>query len=131
MFAEMVLQLKSGIMPDTALLRKRFDRALVKKLGVVRTPPSFWTSDKKINPDSKELLWATILLEDRENYLLVEGIIDTETEEKRKASGYSQAPLSGPAIIESFISELLQLAPSDRFRQILRKKTENIKGQMS
>jgi hypothetical protein len=47
MFDEMVSLLKQGKMVQLDLLRKRFDRALVKKLGVIKTPYSFWSSDKK------------------------------------------------------------------------------------
>ena len=48
MFEEMVSLLKQGKSPQTNLLRKRFERALVKKIGVVNTPYSLWTSDSKI-----------------------------------------------------------------------------------
>ena len=57
MFSEMISMLKQGKEIDLDLLRKRFDRALVKKIGVLRTPYPFWTSDPKINPLAKELLW--------------------------------------------------------------------------
>jgi len=124
----MVSDLKKGILPEINLLRKRFDLALVKKLGVIKTPCSFWTSDKKINPATKELLWTAILLEDRENFILVEGIIATEIEEKRKASGLSHAPVSGPAMTESFISELLHIAPSEQLRQLIEQKIANTTG---
>ena len=124
MFEQMVSELKKGILPEISLLRKRFNLALVKKLGVIKTPCSFWTSDKKINPATKELLWAAILLEDRDNYMLVEGILATEIEEKRKASGLSHAPVSGPVMTESFINELIHLGPSEQFRQLLQQKVD-------
>ena len=124
MFEQMVSELKKGILPEISLLRKRFNLALVKKLGVIKTPCSFWTSDKKINPATKELLWAAILLEDRDNYMLVEGIIATEIEEKRKASGLSHAPVAGPVMTESFINELIHLGPSEQFRQLLQQKVD-------
>ena len=124
MFAEMVAELKNGVLPEGGLLRKRFDRALVKKLAVIKTPPSFWTADKKINPGAKELLWAAILLEDRDNRMLVEGIIATEIEEKRKASGQAMAPVPAPALTVLFIDELLQLAPSEEFRRVLKQKVD-------
>jgi hypothetical protein len=128
MFAEMIVQLQSGVLPDSNLLRQRFDRALVKKLGVIKTPPSFWTADKKINPASKELLWAAILLEDRENYQLVEGIIATEIVEKSRASGRSRLPVSAEKTIKSYISELNQLAPTERFSQTLLQKIKKTTG---
>jgi hypothetical protein len=87
MFTEMVSLLKRGEIIDLKLLRNRFDLALVKKIGVINTPYSFWSSDPKINPLTKELLWASILLEDKENFNLLLGVIATEANEKRMASG--------------------------------------------
>lgn len=121
----MVSLLKQGKMVQLDLLRKRFDRALVKKLGVIKTPCSFWSSDKKINPAAKELLWATILLEDRDNFMLVEGIIATELDEKNKASGRHNEPVSGKRVIDEFVRQLLQLAPSAQFRDFLEHKLKN------
>ena len=125
MFDEMVALLKQGKMVQLDLLRKRFDRALVKKLGVINTPYSFWSSDKKINPAAKELLWATVLLEDRDNFMLVEGIIVTELDEKNKASGHYNESISGKQVTGEFVRELLQLAPSAQFRDFLEHKVEN------
>lgn len=124
MFDEMVSLLKQGKMVQLDLLRKRFDRALVKKLGVINTPYSFWSSDKKINPAAKELLWATILLEDRDNFMLVEGIIVTEIDEKNKASGRHNEPVSGKGVIDEFVRELLQLTPSAKSRKFLEHKVQ-------
>ena len=124
MFDEMVSLLKQGKMVQLDLLRKRFDRALVKKLGVINTPYSFWSSDKKINPAAKELLWATILLEDRDNFMLVEGIIVTEIDEKNKASGRHNEPVSGKRVIDEFVRELLQLTPSAKSRKFLEHKVQ-------
>ena len=66
MFEQMVSDLKNEKLPESTLLRKRFEAALVKKLGVIKTPYSFWPVDKKINPSTKELLWAAVLLHDKE-----------------------------------------------------------------
>lgn len=128
MFEEMVSQLKNGIMPEPDLLHKRFDRALVKKLAVLKTPYPFWPADKKINPSSKELLWAAVLLEDRESFLLLEGIIATELAEKKKASGLHYDPGAGAQATDDFVAELLQLSPSDQFMEFLGKKVENIRS---
>ena len=87
MFGQMVSDLKSGILPENISLRKRFEAALVKKLGVIRTPYSFWPADTKINPPAKHLLWAAILLQDKENFDIVEAVISTELEEKQRAKG--------------------------------------------
>jgi hypothetical protein len=124
MFDEMVSLLKKGKMVQIDLLRKRFDLALIKKIGVVKTPYSFWSADKKINPASKELLWAVILLEDRENFMLVEGIITTELDEHQKVSGHSNNDISVQQVIDIFIQELLQLSPSIKFRKFLEQKVK-------
>ncbi len=125
MFDEMVSLLKQGKIVQLDLLRKRFDRALVKKLGVIKTPCSFWSSDKKINPASKELLWATVLLEDRDNFMLVEGIIVTELDEKLRAKGLQNSTDHTHQVeqtMQDFIAEFLGLAPSAAFKKILQQK---------
>src|SRR5210317_817896 len=123
MFDEMVSLLKQGEMVQSGLLRKRFDRALIKKLGVIKTPYSFWSSDKKINPSSKELLWAAILLNDRENYKIIEAVISSELAEKLRAKGMQKniEALSNQAsgLMQDYIAEFLELAPSETFKKKL------------
>ena len=130
MFDEMVAQLKKGKMVPKDQLRKRFDGAMVKKLGVLKTPYSFWPSDKKINPSAKELLWAAILLEDKGDFRLTEGIIATEVAEKQKASGQyivnSDIAQSSKKMTSTCIDEFLALAPSEHFRNILENKINNL-----
>ena len=130
MFDEMVAQLKKGEMVPKDPLRKRFDRAMVKKLGVLKTPYSFWPSDKKINPSAKELLWAAILLEDKGDFRLTEGIIATEVLEKQKASGQyivnSDIAQSSKKMTSTCIDEFLASAPSEDFRKILENKINNL-----
>jgi len=87
MFEQMVSDLKNEKLPESTLLRKRFEAALIKKLGVIRTPYSFWPADRKINPSTKELLWAAVLLHDKENYRMIEAVILSELEEKMRAKG--------------------------------------------
>jgi len=123
MFDEMVSLLKQGEMVQSGLLRKRFDRALIKKLGVIKTPYSFWSSDKKINPSSKELLWAAILLNDTKNYKIVEAVISSELAEKLSAKGMQKSieALSNQAsgLMQDYIAEFLELAPSETFKKKL------------
>jgi len=128
MFEEMVSLLKQGKMPQPDLLRKRFDRALIKKLGVIKTPYSFWSSDKKINPAAKELLWAAILLNDIENYRMVEAVITSELEEKQRARGlHDSIEILADKVnqlMRDNITEFLDLAPSQTFRKILQQKLQ-------
>lgn len=124
MFQEMVTELQKGKLPDLKLLRKRFEAALVKKMGVIRTPYSFWPGDTKINPPAKHLLWAATLLDDKENFNVVAAIIATELEEKKRAKGHasSQQELGNElqGLLDEYLRELLELAPDETFRQVLR-----------
>ena len=132
MFTEMVFLLKSGEIIDLNLLRKRFDRALVKKIGTINTPYPFWPSDPKINPSTKELIWAAILLGDRDSFMLIEGIIAIELDEKRKASGQNADVPKNNAVYHHFIDKLIQdfldLAPSEDFRILLEEKVKSTVG---
>lgn len=130
MFDEMVSQLKKGKMVSKDQLRKRFDGAMVKKLAVLKTPYSFWPPDKKINPSARELLWAAILLEDKGDFRLTEGIIATEVLEKQKASGQyivnSDIAQTSKKITSTCIDEFLELAPSEDFRKELDNKINKL-----
>ena len=128
----MVARLKKGEMVPKDQLRKRFDRAMVKKFGVLKTPYSFWPPDKKINPSAKELLWAAIILEDKGDFRLTEGIIAAEVLEKQKAAGQyilqSDIAQDSKKITAACLDELLALAPSDDFRKILADKISTLLG---
>lgn len=130
MFTEMVSLLKRGEIINLKLLRSRFDLALVKKIGVINTPYSFWSSDPKINPLTKELLWASILLEDKESFNILLGVIATEANEKRRASGQetevAESETGYESITGKLIKELLELAPTDNFRKALQNKLDKI-----
>lgn len=130
MFAQMVSTLKNGALPEMNLLRKRFDAALVKKMGVIRTPCSFWPSDTKINPPAKYLLWAAILLQDSENFSVVAAVISTELEEKQRAKGQPQSIQALAAMVQQllqeYIREFVELAPDEECRENLRQKAEKL-----
>lgn len=119
----MVSDLKSGKMPATNLLRKRFDAALIKKMGVIRTPYSFWPADTKINPPAQQLMWAAILLQDSENFRVIEAIVSAELEERLKAKG-QQASIPELASlvkqrIQEYILDFIKLAPDEACRATL------------
>jgi hypothetical protein len=124
LFEQMVSALTGGDLPDTNLLRKRFAAALVKKIGVIRTPYSFWPADTKINPPAKQLLWAAILLHDMENFRVVEAIISTELEEKNRAKGQSESihalNVNVQKLLQNYIHEFIELAPNESFKETLR-----------
>ncbi len=124
MFDEMIAALKSGLLPPEADLKKRFDAAVVKKLGILKLPYPFWQSDQKINPAAAHLLWAAILLEDREKFHLVEDIIGLEEAEKARAGGREVTGVENSAAprIARLCEELLRLAPDEPFRCVLTTK---------
>lgn len=129
MFNQMVSDLKLGILPEEYTLRKRFEAAIIKKMGVIRTPYSFWPADKKINPSTKELLWASVLLNDQENYRMIEAFISSELEEKQRARGLQNSTdLTHMAeqTLQDYIAEFLGLAPSETFKKILQQKVAAI-----
>jgi len=130
MFNQMVSDLRNGIIPEVNPLQNRFETALVKKMGVIRTPYSFWMADKKINPSSKELLWAAVLLHDKENYRMIEAIISSELEEKSRAKGLHNSindlALKVEQTMQDYIGEFIELAPSETFRNILQQKVQAV-----
>ena len=130
MFNQMVSDLKNGIIHEDYPLRNRFETALVKKIGVIRTPYSFWPADRKINPSSKELLWAAVLLHDKENYRMIEAIVSSELEEKLRAKGLpnstSDLALKIEQTMQDYIGEFIELAPSETFRNILQQKVDEV-----
>jgi len=85
MFSEMVSDLSRGKLPEPVSLRKRFDAAITKKLGIVRLPRTFWMNDPKINPRSDHLFWAALLLKDRQRIDLVLAVIAAEIAEEGQA----------------------------------------------
>ena len=130
MFEQMVSDLKNEKLPESTLLRNRFEAALVKKLGVIRTPYSFWPADRKINPSTKELLWAAVLLHDKENYRMIEAVILSELEEKMRAKGLQNSTHDLTDKVEQamqdYIAELLGLVPSEVFKKKLQQKVQAI-----
>ena len=130
MFNQMVADLKNGIIHEVYPLRNRFETALVKKIGVIRTPYSFWPADRKINPSSKELLWAAVLLHDKENYRMIEAIVSSELEEKLRAKGLPNSTndlaLKIEQTMQDYIGEFIELAPSETFRNILQQKVDEV-----
>lgn len=130
MFDQMVSDLKNGIIPESSLLRSRFEVALIKKIGVIRAPYTFWPADKKINPSAKELLWAAILLQDKENYMIIEAIISSELEEqqrtKRSQNCTDDNARELKLTMQNYIAEFIALAPSEPFKKTLQQKLQTI-----
>ena len=130
MFGPIISDLRNGILPDNNLLRKRFEAALIKKMGVIRTPYSFWPADTKINPHAKQLLWAAILLQDKENFEIVRVIITSELEEKQRARGQQENKQSLATkvhqLLQEYILEFMALAPDTIFQNKLHTLTQGM-----
>ncbi|KPK26019.1 MAG: hypothetical protein AMJ61_10190 [Desulfobacterales bacterium SG8_35_2] len=130
MFTPIISDLKDGKLPDNNLLRKRFEAALIKKMGVIKTPYPFWSSDTKINPPAKQLLWAAILLQDRDNFNVIEAIISSELEERLRAKGQPESMQTLDAkvqqLLQEYIHEFIDLAPDEKFKKNLDQLTQAV-----
>ncbi len=120
MFADMMAELARGEEPDPDRLRGRFRAALTKKLAVVRLPPCFWMNDPKINPRSDHLLWAALLLDDRQGVELVASAIAVELAERGGGE-----PVDLGQRLRTLADELLRMVPQDR-RQGLRLQVDRL-----
>lgn len=108
MFTEMLTGLEKGVLPDSVLLRKRFDVAMTKKLGVVKLPPAFWMQDPKINPRADHLLWAALLLGNRDCVEMARTVIAAElAEQKTNTEGASIDDLD--RVVHTCAEQLLDL----------------------
>lgn len=124
MFSEMIDTLGRGELPEPGLLRKRFDLAMTKKLGVVKLPSCFWMADPKINPRADHLLWAALLLKSRD---CVDLAVSALAAELSGRPGKTSEPFDillrrG---VESMLAGLLDLAPNLAFRELLRTRVRH------
>jgi hypothetical protein len=111
MFSEMIAGLGQGVLPDPGPLRGRCHAAITKKLAFVRLPPVYWETDPKRNPDSSHLLWAVLLLGDKEMLGTLEGIVLMEQGEREG--------LSWELFMKRSLDGLFDLAPDSEFRALL------------
>ncbi len=128
MFTEIFSQLEQGKLPDLSLLRRRFDLAMTKKLGVVKLPPAFWMQDSKINPRSDHLLQAALLLGDRERCDLALSVLAVEIAEKTPDLSLDQAARGITASLAAILpagQRQSVLALADRIRQGPEPETRN------
>ena len=111
MFTQIFAALEQGEAPDFELLRRHFDLAMTKKLGVVKLPPAFWMQDSKINPRADHLLQAALLLGDRERCDLAVSVLAVETAEQKTDQTLKQ-------IVQGIIESLSAVVPPDRKEQV-------------
>jgi hypothetical protein len=120
MFSEMIKLLKRGELPTAEELQIRLKPAIVKKSGVMQQPRLCWSNDPKINPDSSHLLWAAILLEDQELTCMAVGMLFVEQGNELDVL----TPEKARELILEKGSELLALAPTPDFKNILTEKID-------
>lgn len=124
MFSEMIADLNRSIMPEPVNLTKRFDFALTKKLGVVNLPPAFRMQDPKFNPRSDHLLWAALLLLDRNRIELALSVIAVELSEisRTTGAGYEEeVALRVADLTDQLLHQIPDAARREKFESNLRK----------
>jgi hypothetical protein len=120
MFSEMVAGLARGRLPDEGLLRRRFDMAMTKKMGIVRLPPAFWPGDPKINPRADHLFWASLLLLDRQRIDLSLAVLAAEKAERLRTAAPDPEGLAGEA--RELLQRLLGQIGDEQLREAFRCK---------
>lgn len=107
MFSELFNAIQSNSLPDPDTLRKRFDFAMTKKMGILKLPPPFWIQDPKINPRVDHLFWAALLLKDKERIDMALSAVAAELQEKtcRRREGRENCTANE---VRKMIEELLQ-----------------------
>lgn len=130
MFTAMISALREGRLPGRVELAGRLGAALVKKLAVLRQPYHCRTGDPKINPPATHLLWAAIILGDRDRYDLAAHILVAESEdspsgrEKWDRTGDSVSPET--EILDRTWEALLDLVRDTDLADALRKKRQDL-----
>ncbi len=127
MFSEFFDEVGRGNTVDSDRLKRLFDIAMTKKLGVVKLPPSFWMQDPKINPRVDHLLWAALLLDDGERLSLAVSALAVEHDEQQKRKQPEEREPVG-RILDRYVQQLLDLLPEENRQQqeMIRKKRMTI-----
>lgn len=114
----MINQLQMGEIPPAAPHTSLLKVALIKKQGVLQQPPACWSSDPKINPDAKHLLWAAALFGNEDDLHTAAGIMVNEMISRpgKKEAGYELS------FVNEKLMEVVDLAPTSEFAAVLKKK---------
>ncbi len=78
MFTEMITSLKNNVLPVPSSISGRLNIALIKKEAVLQLPHNFRVADPKVNPRADHMIWAAVLLEDKELFDITTTILLTE-----------------------------------------------------
>jgi len=120
-FTDVVSDLKKGLLPkDLSAFKKRFEIAMIKKMGVLRLPYHFWSNDPKINPSSEQLVWATLILEDPGFFVQVEEVVALEVSEQLQGKSTANELLSAiRERLNEHMDTFVGFAPNESFRHLL------------
>ncbi len=116
MFTELFDEISRRKAYDPGRLKRLFDIAMTKKLGVVKLPPSFWMQDPKINPRADHLLWAALLLDDAERVALAFSALAVEYEEQQQKKPPEEREPIG-LVLDRYLQQLLALLPEENTEQ--------------
>ena len=122
MFSDMINALRHNHLPETAPLKARLRAAVVKKMAILRQPYLFWPQDTKINPPARHLLWAAVLLQDRENFELAGDILVTERLESADGRHLPDPAILRPQLINDELDEFIKLVSDHKLQQLLAEK---------
>lgn len=126
MFTTLIEDLKQGNKPDLKALRQRLQLALIKKKAMMRLQPQFRHNDTKINPESRHMLWAALLVDDQESVTTLLDIMITEAydcfEARRGAMGASTTPPSLEELLTDTLQRLLATATDPSTKSLLKEK---------
>ena len=111
MFSDMVAALERGEWPDERALRSRLSLAVTKKLGVLNIPYLCWSGDPKINPPTKHLLWAALLVGDKDQFAVVVSILQAELAER--AAAKKEGGTAAGEIVDAWCVELFSHVPPE------------------
>lgn len=124
MFSEMITCLTNNKFPDKSPLKGRLHIALIKKEAIFALPHNFRVSDPKMNPRSDHMIWAAVLIEDKDLFDLTTTILFTEKsmlDPHKALSATHQAEL-----VEKVLTKLLALPTNKNIQLKLQETIQNI-----
>ncbi len=116
MFSKILQDLEMNIFPEPKILEKLFHVAIIKKMGVLKLPPSFWMVDPKINPRADHLFWMALFLDNTESLELALSVLATEHSENKIPDDYNSKNFQ--MMLQKLTNDLLQRIPNPTSRQL-------------
>ncbi len=74
----MISSLKNNSFHNITGLRGKLNISIIKKEAVLRLPKNFRVADPKINPRSDHMVWASVLLDDKDLFELTSSLFLTD-----------------------------------------------------